>query len=141
MIRLWLITFLCLTGCASAEIKPTSDEMDRVETVLQQVPCVGDLDGWERRYFYHPEFSDEENARALKEDRMSRPTGYDRSLIEVDLREANFGEFRSGRRSYSDYPPGSADNDDRKYRMVFGTYDLKTRKLNLYHCGANIGPP
>ena len=141
MIRLLLVASLCLSGCASAEIKPTDDEMDRVEAILQQLPCVGNLNRWERRYFYHPEFSDEENARALKEDRIPSPTGYVRSLIEIDLREANFDEFGSGRKGYSNFPPGSADTDDRNYRMVFGTYDLKARKLSLSHCGGNIAPP
>ncbi|HEX2811838.1 MAG TPA: hypothetical protein VHO04_04060 [Sphingopyxis sp.] len=115
--------------------------MDHVEAELSRLPCVGDLSKWERRYFYRLEFSDEENTRSLKEDRMPKPTGYIRSLIEFDLREANYEEFGSGRKSYSDIPPEAGDTDDRDYRLAIGTYDLKTGKINVYHCGRNLSPP
>ncbi len=140
MIRSFLPLVLLTTGCAPAEMKPTESEMDRVEAALEREGCIGELKDWLRRYHYKLEFSPEESVAAWKEKREPRPTAYDKSIIEVDLREANFEKFAGGRRSYSNYPEGSGGIDDRDYRMAFGTFDVATGRLNLVACGENMAP-
>ena len=141
MIRFPLFSALCLGACTPLGNEPTDGEMDRVDAALRRLPCVGDLNDWDRRYFYHPIFSSSETARALEENRTPKPTSYLRSIVEIDLRQANFAEFGRGRKGYSDFPPGSGDNDDRHYRMVLGSYDLISGKLDMLHCGENVSPP
>ena len=131
---------LALSACAAREVKPTEAEMDRVEAALGREECIGDLKSWLRRYHYKLEFSPEESEAAWKERREPQPTAYNKSVIEVDLREANFEEFGNGRRSYSNYPEGSGGIDDRDYRMAFGTFDVATGLLNLAACGENMAP-
>ena len=133
-----LLPLFLLAACTPREVKPTEAEMDRVEAALAKLPCIGDLSRWERQYLYHPDFFAEEVAAASKEGRAPRPSGYDRNVIEVHLREAGFEEFGSGRKSYSTYPPGSLDSDDWKYLIAYGSYDLKGDKLHLAACGPNM---
>jgi len=115
--------------------------MDRVEAALAKIPCVGDLSRWDRRYYYPPSFESEEAWTALEEQRDPEPSSYDRNFIEIDLREAGFEEFGRGRKSYSNYPPGAIDTDDRSYRIAYGSYDVKSGKLDLAACGPNMTPP
>ena len=128
---------LLLSACVSREGKPTEAEMDRIEKQLERVPCVGRLVNWERRYLYHPEYSDVEVDTAIKEAREPRRSGYDRSKIEIHLRQANFEEFGEGRKSYADYPPDMSDTDDRTYRIAYGSYDLTSGRLDIADCGLN----
>ncbi|KQZ60725.1 hypothetical protein ASD67_15555 [Sphingopyxis sp. Root1497] len=137
MTRLVLLLFLGLSACAAREVKPTEPEMDRIEVQLAQMPCVGRLADWERIYLYHPDYFAEEVDAAIREGRAPRRSGYDRTKIEIHLRQANFEEFGEGRKSYADYPRGLADTDDRAYRIAYGSYDVKSGKLDLAACGAN----
>jgi len=139
--RFVFLLILVLSSCAAREVKPTEAEMDRVEAALSESPCIGDLADWERRYYYSPKYFAEELDAAIKEGREPRPSRRNKSIVEFDLREAHFEEFGSGRKSYADYPPGSADNDDRAYRVAWGGYDLKTGKLQMADCGPNVSPP
>ena len=132
-----VLPLLLLSACAAREVKPTDVEMDRIEAQLAQVPCVGSLADWERIYLYHPDYFAEEVDAAIKEGREPRRSGYDRTKIEIHMRHANFEEFGEGRKSYVDYPPGLTDTDDRAYRIAYGSYDVKTGKLDLATCGAN----
>jgi hypothetical protein len=136
-----ILALLLLSACAAREIKPTEAEMDRIEAQLAQVPCVGRLADWERIYLYHPDYFAEEVDAAIKEGRAPRRSGYDRTKIEIHMRQANFEEFGEGRKSYVDYPPGLADTDDRAYRIAYGSYDVKSGKLDLAACGPNMTPP
>jgi len=137
MTRLVLLLFLGLSACAAREVKPTESEMDRIEAQLAQMPCVGRLADWERIYLYHPDYFAEEVDAAIRECREPRRSGYDRTKIEIHLRQANFEEFGEGRKSYADYPRGLADTDYRAYRIAYGSYDVKSGKLDLAACGAN----
>ncbi|UKK84386.1 hypothetical protein L7H23_17725 [Sphingopyxis sp. BSN-002] len=138
MNRLAFSAALILAACSMPELKPTEAEMDRVETALRQKPCIGKLADWERRYYYQLQFSSDKSEKSVRKGLMPKPTGYDRSIVEIDLRQANFEEFGSGRGSYADYPPGAADTDDREYNLAFGTYSLETGELHLAHCGPNM---
>ena len=137
MIRLAPVVFLLLAACVTREVKPSEIEMERVEAALQKLPCVGRVDDWERHYLYRPKYFGEEVAIALKEGRSPRRSGYDRFTIEIHLREANFEEFGEGRSSHADYPSGLLANDDRKFRIAFGSYDLRSGELQMAACGVN----
>ena len=130
-------TLLLLSACVNREGKPTEAEMDRIERQLERVPCVGNLANWERLYLYHPEYSDKEVEAAIRDGREPRRSGYDRSKIEIYLRQANFEEFGEGRKSYADYPGDMSDTDDRKYRIAYGSYDLTNGKLDITDCRLN----
>ena len=137
MIRFAPVLLLLLAACVAREVKPTEQEMDRVEAALEKLPCIGRIDDWERRYLYHPQYFGEEVAGAMKEGREPRPSGYDRSQIEIHLHEANFEEFGEGRTSLSNYPSDLLATDDREYRLPYGSFDLITGKLHMAACGAN----
>ena len=141
MRRFSIPLLLLLTACALRESGPTDAEMDRVEAALQQLTCIGDLGDWERRYYFLPKYRDGALDEAIKQDREPIPSGYDKSIVEFDLREAHFEEFGSGRKRYVGIPPGSGNTDDRDYRMAWGGYDLKTGKLHMADCGPNMSPP
>lgn len=132
-----IAALLLLSACGTHQSKPTDAEMDRIEKQLERVPCVGRLANWERRYLYHPEYSDEELDAAIRAGREPRRSGFDRSKIEIHLRQANFEEFGEGRKSYVDYPPDMSATDDRTYRIAYGSYDLTSGKLALTACGPN----
>lgn len=136
-----ILPLLLLSACVTREVKPTEAEMDRVEAALNQLPCVGDLGDWERRYYYVSKYFAEELDAANKQGREPRPSRYNKSIVEFHLRQAHFEEFGSGRKGYAGYPPGSADIDDRDYRMAWGGYDLNTGKLHMADCGRNMSPP
>jgi hypothetical protein len=135
------LPLLLLSCCAAQDVKPTEAEMDRVEAALKPLPCIGNLADWERRYYYMPEYAVGELDAAIKQDREPKPIGYDKSVVEIDLREAHYEEFGSGRKSYVGFPPGSGDTDDRDYRVAWGGYDLKAGTLHMADCGPNMSPP
>ena len=137
MIRFAAVLILLLPACMTREVKPSEQEMDRIEAALQKLPCIGKIGDWERRYLYHPEYFAEEVAVAAKEGRQPRPSGHNRSMIEIHLHQANFEEFGEGRQSLSDYPSDLLATDDREYRIAYGSFDLKTGKLHMAACGAN----
>ncbi|MDZ3833432.1 MAG: hypothetical protein U0S50_16690 [Sphingopyxis sp.] len=131
-----LFIFLFLGACVTREGKPTETEIDQVEAQLEGAPCVGRLADWERIYAYRPEYFAEEVHAALKERREPRPSGYDRSIIDIHLRPANVSGSGAGRKSQAGRPAeASADNPDKDH-SVRGSFDLRRGQLAMKECGA-----
>ena len=137
-----LATFLI--ACSASTSGPTVAEMDRVEHALVAESCVGDLETWDRRYFYGRTINRSARARAeFEQGRTPSMWIFDHSIVEVDLRQGGYEEFGFGRKSYGDLedPPGWLALDDRSYKLVLGTFNLTTGKLRLSACGENMSTP
>ncbi len=139
--RVKTMLFLLQASCAPDNLnKPTDAEMDRVETALLANSCANILTNWDRRYNYGLRFdSKEELENAWLENRQQRPSSYNKNIVEIDLRQANFEEFGSGREAFDNYPPNSGGIDDRNYKVAFGSFNLETGELNITSCGENMG--
>lgn len=105
---------------------PSVPDVDYIESLLTKEPCVGPLTDWQRSYYFR------------RESGASYPeTPLDRSVVEIDLRQAGFEEFKQGRKILKIPPgkPGQRVFDDRQYKLVFAEYDVVKKALSIEHCG------
>ena len=116
-----------LAACgASGPWRRTPDVQiaDEIEAKLRRVPCVGPMSHWERHYTYSGKPS---SLATLVTFGMSSHW-FNYSSVDIDYREAGFGEFQGGRFLGRGVPPAA---DDRQYSLVFGHYDIPTHTAFL----------
>ena len=85
-----LLLTMGLTACGSLPVSPSETTgapaqsiwlVNKIEARLARDPCVGSLAKWARRYEW----------------RLS-PEGWDRNVVDIDLRQAGIFNFRQGRK-------------------------------------------
>lgn len=121
------VIVMLLAGCGPADRAarlPDELVVDRLEAQLAKETCIAPLSRWERRYWF---------AR----DRPSQAPNYGK--ISIDLRQADFEEFRSGRHLLDRPFEAEFGIDDRAYELAFGTYDIASNRVSLWACGPNTG--
>jgi hypothetical protein len=104
---------------------PRSRVADDIEAKLAKVPCVGQIDRWERHY----SFASKLGSRRFRE--------YDYRHVLIAFYQAGFEEFRSRRVFHHGAEPVRLD--DRAYNLVFGDYDIPTHTVSIWTCGPNVG--
>lgn len=132
MIRRFIpLLAIALSACAAREVKPTVEEMDRVEAALQATSCAARLAGWDRHHYYRPRYFAEEIEAAKKEGRPPRSSNRVTSVIQFDLVPAPAG--RAGERTAHAVPPHALASAD---GGLHGAYHLETSELDLAGCSA-----
>ena len=101
---------------------PPRGALDYLESQLSHIGCVGDLAHWERRYAYRERV--QETVYSL-----------DTAIVDIQLKQAGKFGFKPGR-SFVDGP--LIEPDDRRYRVVIGSYDLLRHELKIEVCGPNV---
>jgi hypothetical protein len=94
--------------------------LDKIESKISALACIGPLERWDRRYRY----------KAWTEGSIFH---LDELAVEFEFYEAGRFEFRPGRRFVIDLPPPLID--DRSYLVAFGEFDLATKRVTLKSCG------
>ena len=129
-----LFPAIMLAACGSVSVSPFETSpavpqsvalVDKIEAQLANDPCVGSLARWARHYRW----------------RMS-PDGWDRTVVEIDLRQAGVFGFRQGRYIHLPQTGGRpADiiimGDERRYLVAFASYDVRLDRLTMESCGPN----
>ena len=90
---------------------------------------------WERHY----EFGSKPSLLALLFTLGTSDRWFDYRTVSVSYYQAGFDEFRAMQVRENGVAGMRLDTDDREYDLVFGHYDLTTRKAWLWECGPNIG--
>lgn len=103
-----------LSDARKADIAAIERSADVIENEVQKIPCIGQIMHWERKYSF------------------SRK---DHNIIDFVYKEAGKYEFRS-RREILEVASGF-QIDDRPYRTVYGSYDIKKSSLMIDYCGLN----
>lgn len=130
-IALVAILSVSVIACSQAsDLKPTQAEINRVEALLSNHRCVGDLSKWRRTYVYMVDYSDAELAAAKREGRPMRPVFHDTRLIEFVLQRAG-GDIKPGRISATDYPDWIQSDREAQPEHLFGGYAIPLKQLNL----------
>ncbi len=128
-VLLSIITCFGLTACYGVfpweRTVPDEAVIDGIERELSGHACIGDVDQWERIYFF---------AR----DHDSIREAADTNKIWIRFKQAGVHEFRAGRRIVT-FDEGAGGIDDRQYRMVSGDYDVSSGRISIEHCGWNHG--
>jgi hypothetical protein len=93
--------------------KPASALADRIDAALSENRCVDGIDKWERAYSF----------------RDSDAAG--RKLVDFVLFEADGATINAGRVLL---PPGGR-TDERRGRIVTGSYSVSTAQLDIEACG------
>lgn len=127
-----------LSACGVREVRPSDNEMDRVDAALQAEPCVGELVDWHRNYYYHAKYFGDEVEKAAKEGRAPRASGHVRYIVGFDLRSRRGGD--SAQRVSLVHPPISSDDapvESGAERRAAGTFNLRSGELSMARCDAD----
>ena len=100
--------------------RPTADAIDRLEATLAQNACVGSMDRWGRFYSYGLDSAGE----------------VDEAKIDFYFRQAGIHGFRAERRITA--PDEWANLDDGDYRLVIGSFDRASARIDIQVCGPNL---
>jgi hypothetical protein len=124
--RIAVFILLGLAGCVQSQStteRPGQLVVEHIERELGKLKCVGPITEWERSYWY----------------KRSRTGDITRSIIQIDLRQAGFEEFRSRRYTHSAPPDKVLGIDDRECRSAFGSFDVRTGRVTMTTCEGNAG--
>lgn len=123
---LGITVLTALGGCHSqvrSDVIPSAADVDEIEARLARLPCVGNLDEWERnyRFFRKP---------ALFFAHLTQP---DVKVIELHIRKAGKIDIIPGRNVMAARPDGDWP-DSRRIQAMDGRYVIATRTLSLSEC-------
>lgn len=105
---------------------PSKGQVNTIEIALRDQPCVGNLDGWERRYRF-----------TRKRTPNFRDGRVDEGTVEFRLRRAGSYNIRTGRMILPPMRVNVLEIDDTPVKMAWGTYAVKTQHLTIDFCGQN----
>ena len=129
-------TLLFLTACTGGpwQRAPKPAVIDKIESEIVKVPCVGPVAHWERHYI----FESRPSVLATILTFGTQSHWFDYNHIELSYFQAGAYEFRS--RRVIDSPVDRMRIDDRPYEFVYGDYDLRRHRGVVTGCGANMSP-
>lgn len=115
---------------SSSDFHPTEAEIHKVEKLLEENKCIGDLKGWRRSYVRLAIFSKEETEAARRENRLERLDNFDSNVLLLKLERSGGQTLATGRSipaRYDDFMAGEC----REPACLFGTYNASSDELLL----------
>jgi hypothetical protein len=124
----FLIGVAAVTGCDyQSGPLPNNADVARVDRALSQVPCIGKPELWQREYQY----------RTTLRNLPVSLWWLDRNTIDFHLTKA--GEFAdAGVHPKTPDPPFARIVDDTPTDLAWGSYNLRSGRLQMDFCGPNF---